>query len=107
MTALGIQGNFSFQESNKYWDFNNRYIVTHLPEYGSWHNHLPMEGINIHGAIVRGFKRGSKQLGCPTANIEMTAANKTLTTHLVPGVYSAIGRFINPTRDFLKADESK
>lgn len=50
---------------------------------------------------MRGFKRGSRQLGCPTANIEMTELNKTLTKDLVPGVYSAIGKFVNPTFDFL------
>ena len=37
-----------------------------------------MDNIIIQGKIVRGFKRGSKQLGCPTANIEMTEINKEL-----------------------------
>ncbi len=31
----------------------------------------------------------------------MTELNKELTKDLVPGVYSAIGKFANPTVDFL------
>jgi FAD synthase len=40
---------------------------------------------------VEGFKRGSKQLGVPTANIEMTEENVTKAKALVPGVYTAKG----------------
>jgi FAD synthase len=47
--------------------------------------------IEISGKVVEGFKRGSKQLGVPTANIEMTTENISLTAALVPGVYSAKG----------------
>ena len=39
--------------------------------------------------MVRGFKRGSKELGCPTANIEITPENKEKITGMVPGVYAA------------------
>ena len=39
--------------------------------------------------MVKGFGRGSKQLGVPTANLEMTEENKLKTNNLVPGVYSA------------------
>ena len=35
----------------------------------------------------------------------MTDVNKLKTKDLVPGVYSAFGRFINSTLDFLKADD--
>ncbi len=31
----------------------------------------------------------------------MSEVNKALTKDLVPGVYTAVGRFINPTVDFL------
>ena len=60
-----------------------------------------MDNIIIQGKIVRGFKRGSKQLGCPTANIEMTEINKDITKNFIPGVYTAIGEFVNPSLEFL------
>ena len=42
---------------------------------------------------MKGFQRGSKQLGVPTANIEMSDENKQKTAELVPGVYAALGTF--------------
>ena len=63
---------------------------------------MPINDLTIEGNIVRGFKRGSRQLGCPTANIEMSEINKFLTKDLVPGVYSAIGQFVEPSLDFLQ-----
>ena len=45
--------------------------------------------IQLAGIVVKGFGRGSKQLGVPTANVEMTEVNKAKTAGLVPGVYSA------------------
>jgi FAD synthase len=50
----------------------------------------------ITGKVVKGFSRGSKDLGCPTANIEMTEVNKMKIRDLIPGVYTGIGRFTNP-----------
>ena len=41
--------------------------------------------------MISGFQRGSKQLGVPTANIEMTPENESITRDLVPGVYAATG----------------
>ena len=38
---------------------------------------------------MNGFKRGSKSLGVPTANVEMNESNLTLINDLVPGVYMA------------------
>jgi hypothetical protein len=35
-------------------------------------------------------------LGVPTANIEMNEINKRITENIVPGVYSAIGEFVDP-----------
>ena len=37
--------------------------------------------------MVPGFQRGSKELGVPTANLEMTDENILLTSKAVPGVY--------------------
>ena len=34
----------------------------------------------------------------------MSETNKALTRDLVPGVYTAIGKFINPTVDFLDSN---
>lgn len=39
---------------------------------------------------MSGFGRGSRTLGVPTANLEMTDENKSKTEELVPGVYAAI-----------------
>lgn len=51
--------------------------------------HVEIEGVVLTGKVVHGFGRGSKQLGVPTANLEMTAENKATTESLIPGVYSA------------------
>jgi riboflavin kinase / FMN hydrolase len=48
-----------------------------------------MEPLLLEGTVVKGFGRGSKQLGVPTANVEMTEQNKEKTQDLVPGVYAA------------------
>lgn len=93
---LGLGDIPAFQESNKYWDFSRPDLVRDLPEFKFWHTNLPLHDFSISGKIVKGFNRGSKQLGCPTANIEMTQVNKDLTRKLVPGVYSALGKF--PTK---------
>ena len=52
---------------------------------------ISAEKITLSGKVVKGFQRGSKQLGVPTANIEMTDENKDKTAELVPGVYAAVG----------------
>lgn len=46
----------------------------------------------LEGTVVKGFGRGSKQLGVPTANVEMTEENRRKTSVLVPGVYAAKAR---------------
>mmetsp|Transcript_2068 Transcript_2068/g.3657 ORF Transcript_2068/g.3657 Transcript_2068/m.3657 type:complete len:86 (+) Transcript_2068:818-1075(+) len=65
-----------FIETQKYVDFRNNLIVRELPEFKYWQESLsladsllPREDLVISGQIVRGFKRGSRQLGVPTANI--------------------------------------
>ena len=51
--------------------------ITALPEFIDWSTSMPMpQTLNLEGKVVKGFGRGSKQLGCPTANIEMTETNK-------------------------------
>ncbi len=55
-----------------------------------------MNSLKVKGRIVAGFARGSKLLGFPTANIEMTEENKLLTKDLIPGIYSGFSRFENP-----------
>ena len=59
MKALGVEGDYVFKESSKYWDFSKKDVATELPEYLFWHNHLTIEAA-IEGSIVRGFKRGSR-----------------------------------------------
>jgi len=41
----------------------------------------------LEGKVVAGFQRGSKLLGVPTANLEMTDINAAKTAKMVPGVY--------------------
>ena len=43
--------------------------------------------LKLMGTVVTGFSRGSKQLGVPTANIEMTSENIEKSNGFVPGVY--------------------
>lgn len=100
LSELGIPDMPILKESSKYWDFSKADAVEGVDEYSLWHRHLPLSGVVLQGSIVRGFKRGSKQLGCPTANIEMSEVNKSLTASLVPGVYSAIGSFPRPSKPF-------
>ena len=47
----------------------------------------------LSGRVVPGFKRGSKELGVPTANLEMTVQNEQKVASLVPGVYCGIAVF--------------
>lgn len=49
--------------------------VGKLPEQKYWHNHSECQQLILEGKVVHGFKRGSKDLGCPTANLEMTSVN--------------------------------
>ena len=82
-----------FIETKKYVDFKNNQIVQNLEEFKYWQSSLEMEeAIEISGTVVKGFQRGSKQLGVPTANIEMTPENIAISKNLVPGVYAAVGR---------------
>jgi hypothetical protein len=59
------------------------------PEFADWGHADPIHGLVLKGRVVHGFGRGSKQLGVPTANVEMTDENKALCEGLIPGVYSA------------------
>ena len=58
--------------------------------------------ISLEGQVVKGFGRGSRQLGVPTANIEMTEINKVKTAALIPGVYSAIATLTLPDGEVQK-----
>ena len=59
------------------------------PEYKLWPVGLKDVSVKVEGAVVHGFGRGSKQLGVPTANIEMTKDNLRLLEDVVPGIYMA------------------
>ena len=57
-------------------------------------NSMPMPSpLSLSGRVVPGFKRGSKELGVPTANLEMTVQNEHKVASLVPGVYCGIAVF--------------
>jgi FAD synthase len=44
---------------------------------------------------VNGYKRGSKELGVPTANIEMNEDNIVQIKSLLPGIYCGIVQFLS------------
>ena len=71
------------------------------PELQFWDKTVSIEGILLTGKVVHGFQRGSKQLGVPTSNIEMTKENIDLINKLLPGVYSGISYFINSKVKYL------
>ena len=107
LTTLPIKELFpvftGFQETKKYVDYSDTKVIENLPEFKMWFGNVHVsqvkggkddkETLNITGKVVDGYKRGSKQLGVPTANIEMTEENKDKTKDLVPGVYAAVGSF--------------
>lgn len=72
-------------------DLKNNEKTLNLPEFIEWKNNLVIDQITLKGTVVNGFKRGSKQLGVPTANIEMTEENLKIVKNMIPGVYSAFG----------------
>jgi riboflavin kinase len=59
-----------------------------------WHNHLNYKSsISLKSKIVNGFKRGSKMLGVPTANMEMTDEITKEINNYVNGVYMGYFNF--------------
>lgn len=59
-----------------------------------WHNYFMFpKKIQLDGKVVKGFKRGSKMLGIPTANIEMNKTNSEIIKNLINGVYFGIFTF--------------
>ena len=99
------RGDFEFAQSKKYVDHTDDSVTNNLPEFGHWLEHVPVKAA-FDGKVVSGFKRGSKELGVPTANIEMTDENIERSKDLVPGVYVARVKFVEPTLPFLEADKS-
>ncbi|XP_026332132.1 putative riboflavin kinase [Hyposmocoma kahamanoa] len=47
---------------------------------------LPSLPLYIEGEVVKGFGRGSKELGCPTANYSLEVV-KRMPKNVIPGVY--------------------
>lgn len=88
-----------FVETKKYVEYSDTSVIKALPEFQQWFGCVSVptdekgQDLTITGNVVNGFKRGSKQLGVPTANIEMTAENRARTKDLVPGVYAAFASF--------------
>ena len=54
---------------------------------------VPQLPLELKGEVVHGFGRGSKELGCPTANIPIEPYKDILET-LPTGVYAAWARFV-------------
>jgi len=58
-----------------------------------WEKIVEIPELDISGKVVKGFGRGSKQLGVPTANIQMTSENKEMLRDFIPGVYIGKAKF--------------
>ena len=71
--------------------------ISTLPEFTDWCDHIVLpKPLLLDGEVVKGFGRGSKQLGVPTANVKMTEINIEKTAALIPGVYAAIATLTLP-----------
>jgi len=51
--------------------------------------------IILKGKVVTGFQRGSRQLGVPTANLELTKQNSETIIDMLSGVYIGKGNFLS------------
>ena len=49
--------------------------------------------LKVESIIIRGFGRGGKQLGMPTANLEITSEINELLKPMIPGIYFGWARF--------------
>ena len=68
--------------------YSNYQITKQFSFSSLWKNYTVFkEQILIEGKVIRGFKRGSKLLGIPTANIEMNETNTKIVTSHINGVY--------------------
>jgi hypothetical protein len=82
---------------------NKEFIFKYCKEFLSreflflnlWRNFKTIENIKISGKVVTGFKRGSKLLGVPTANIEMTEEIKNILKLVCTGVYFGNVKFVD------------
>lgn len=66
-----------------------------MQEQQQQQQHFP---ITLNGVIERGFGRGSKLLGFPTANIQITPENEKALEGMCTGVYFGFG-IVTPTED--------
>lgn len=90
-----LETNFNQNTKTKFSDFfKNEFIMKYQKEdinkkfkfFSLWKNYIfYKEKITLEGKIVSGFQRGSKQLGIPTANIEMTEENSKKIKKLING----------------------
>ena len=58
-------------------------------EYAVWgNNYIPFtHPLVLESYIIRGFGRGGKQLGMPTANLEITPEINEMLKPIIPGIY--------------------
>lgn len=63
-------------------------------ELSFWTNilYLP-KPLKVESYIIRGFGRGGKQLGMPTANLEITPEINELLKPIIPGIYFGWAKF--------------
>lgn len=73
-------------------ELNREFKSSELP---FWQTTIPLEKIELKGRVVNGFKRGSKELGVPTANLETCHDNIVKINNLLPGVYWGTIQFLS------------
>ncbi|XP_017460735.1 PREDICTED: riboflavin kinase-like, partial [Rhagoletis zephyria] len=57
--------------------------------------HRLLSAVYVASQVVKGFGRGSKELGCPTANLEEDVVQGLLTT-LDDGIYYGFAQLLHP-----------
>ena len=78
----------SFKSNEFIMKYSNDQITKQFSFSSLWKNYTVFKNqILIEGKVIRGFKRGSKLLGIPTANIEMNETNTKIVTSHINGVY--------------------
>lgn len=64
-----------------------------------------MQPVYLTGTVVHGYGRGSRDLGCPTANIDNKSIDQQLPKNFKFGIYYGWARLIRNSGSISKTDE--
>lgn len=68
--------------------------------------HRLLSAVYVASAVVKGFGRGSKELGCPTANLEEDVVQGLMAT-LDDGIYYGFAQLLHPAGSTLERAQSE